>query len=79
MKFLTLIPNYPLRSGTDGRFLDFPRFYVAESPEDAFDWCASVIPNMKRSQMQKVFDKLTPIQGSKARAWYFKVIELYNY
>ena len=55
-----------------------PIYQIWESPEDAFDWCASVISNMERSQMQEVFDKLTPVQGSKARAWYFKVIELYN-
>lgn len=55
-----------------------PVYQVWESPTDAFDWCASIIPNMERSQMQEIFDNLTPIQGSKARAWYFKVIELYN-
>ncbi|MEO1430823.1 MAG: DNA polymerase III subunit gamma/tau [Cyanobacteria bacterium J06633_8] len=55
-----------------------PIYQIWESPVDAFDWCASVIPNMERFQMQEIFDNLTPIQGSKARAWYFKVIELYN-
>lgn len=55
-----------------------PIYQIWESPEDAFDWCASVMPNMKRFQMQEIFDNLTPIQGSKARAWYFKVIEMYN-
>ena len=56
-----------------------PIYQIWESPTDAFDWCASVIPDMERSQMQQIFDNLTPIQGSKARAWYHKVIELYNY
>ncbi|MEO1376255.1 MAG: hypothetical protein AAFW70_18495, partial [Cyanobacteria bacterium J06635_10] len=55
-----------------------PIYQIWESPQNALDWCASLIPNMERSQMQEMFDKLTPIQGSKARAWYFKVMELYN-
>lgn len=55
-----------------------PIYQIWESPADAFDWCASVIPNMERSQMLSIFDNLTPIQGSKARAWYFKIVEMYN-
>ncbi|MEO0969960.1 MAG: hypothetical protein AAFX80_16925, partial [Cyanobacteria bacterium J06639_18] len=53
-----------------------PIYQIWNTPEEAFNWCVKLIPEMERSQMQEIFTNLSPINGSKARAWYFKVLEL---